>query len=153
MVFEVSTMVALVFTTVGVVLAVAVYICKKIQRVKRARRHGWKYSRVPTRGIGGSSLTNGHLQNTGNVPSSGRNTANGGVSNGAIGTLVGFQPGPQSETDCLVRASSSDDDESETSNDQPATIQVETEMVNKTTVLTKSGRKFIEQETDEELLQ
>lgn len=34
---EISTMVALVFTTIGVVLAVAVYLCKRIQRVKRAR--------------------------------------------------------------------------------------------------------------------
>lgn len=149
-------MVALVFTTIGVVLAVAVYLCKKIQRVKRARRHGWKYSRVPTaQGTCGSTLTGGQLQGSGSsAPSGGGTSVDDGITNGTIGSsLVGFQPGPQSETDCLVRASSSDDDESETSNDQPATIQVETEMVNKTTVAPKSGRKFVEQETDEELLQ
>lgn len=59
------------------------------------------------------------------APSGGGTSVDDGITNGTIGSsLVGFQPGPQSETDCLVRASSSDDDESETSNDQPATIQV-----------------------------
>ncbi|XP_003746868.1 uncharacterized protein LOC100905011 [Galendromus occidentalis] len=123
-----SPMVAMVFTIIGVVLAVAAYLCKRIQRVKRARRNGWKYSRVPTQG-GAPAI--GTVPNNSSTP--------------------GFQPAPQSETDCLVRASSSDESSSEASTDQPATIQVETEMMNKTGP--KNSRKFVEQETDEELLQ